>query len=175
VVGGVTGSGGQSGSGGQQRNGPKALTGDKKKEFEEAQKDALKLSDECKNNLNKVGIPANKVLDAIRSQKAFDGIASNITAGEAGLVPKDDEKWANKSVADFLQNSVRGGAYAATAIFGSDRNIVYYNTKETIFASTVFHEALHQVTGKAEGQLIQDLGASIGGLDSKLIQMGCNP
>jgi hypothetical protein len=109
----------------------------------------------------KLGLSARRIAKAVRNIRAFDGTASTVSMGDAGLLPHTD-KLAKMRVDEFFQGYLPSAAYAAYASRedkGASQRDVYFGY--TFKAEDILHETLHMFTGLGDEALGDRLGVPV--------------
>jgi hypothetical protein len=112
------------------------------------------------------------LLNAIKSQKPFDGLASTIAAGDAGLVSLGS-KYYRLGVNDIFEELSKGdGADAVTAFYKENTRYEVYFDPDSISSQIIIHEALHSLFRVNDRDLAEKLGGepSVENLNSTWIK-----
>jgi RHS repeat-associated protein len=152
------------------------LKKDKKSAYEDLREEALMLSKTCEtflgNKLSKHKKEITDLLNAIKSQKPFDGLASTIAAGDAGLVSLGS-KYYRLGVNDIFEELSKGdGADAVTAFYKENTRYEVYFDPDSISSQIIIHEALHSLFRVNDRDLAEKLGGepSVENLNSTWIK-----
>jgi hypothetical protein len=152
-------------------------------------------SSKCKEFLIAHGIDPDGLLGALNMQRAYDGLTSTISRGDAGFYRNEGVLESpllaterNRSVESYFNKAPRGhkrGAVTGTYPGGveminnttvADRSDVYYG-KGGIDAAIILHEALHSYTGYSDSLLQFTLGIptqdSTNNISNVLKKNGC--
>ena len=139
------------------------LRGDRKKQYEREKKrakDALK-DPECQKFLSDHGINPKDLASAIDKLRVFDGTTSTITAGNAGVVPRNSSSAGTPLSVPFSDPNFLGltAGYASTGV-GATIYDTYFGING-ITAITIIFEALHPLTGLDDDALAAKFGLSV--------------
>jgi hypothetical protein len=116
-----------------------------------------------------LGFSGSRIAKALRGMRAFDGEASTITLGDAGLLPHT-HKDANTRTSNYFATPLLVAAqarYASSEDRGASPRDVYFGV--SFFARDVLHEVLHIFTGLDDKGLAARLGVEVSDTDTSAI------
>ena len=146
-----------------------SLNGKRIEEYQNARRNAVGLSDPCKNFLQRLGIKnPYDIVTAIGNQRAFDGMASTLSLDAAGLQMGNGLSVAGAfNAAKEDRERGLGTLFAMTAIDGGERTRYHvYFSDLPITADSVLHEAIHSFTKLDDDALAKAAGVFHEGTDS---------
>jgi YD repeat-containing protein len=136
-------------------------------------------SPKCREFLIAHGIDPDSLLNALNMQRAYDGLTSTISRGDAGFYRNEGvlespllaaernrtvESYFNKVPSGYKRGAVTGTYPGSVGMINNtsvaDRSDVYYG-KGGINSATILHEALHSYTGYSDSLLQFILGIPI--------------